>query len=143
MTTPATEAPDSALAKFESFFKVAAIYDLVLGAAFLLAYVPVFRYLSIPAPENPSYLHLAAGFVFVQGAGFWFVARNPGRNVDLVKVGVMFKLMYVFVAGYALITNQLPHMVFAWFGLFDLAFAIMFARFLKAARSFGGATVTH
>ena len=141
--TPATEALNSALTKFRTFFLVAAWYDLVLGAAFFLLYAPIFRYFSIPFPENTSYLHLAAAFVFVQGVGYWYVARNPARNVDLVKVGFIYKVVYVMVAVYYLAIGQLPHTMFAWFAIFDLAFAVMFARFLMSARPYEAAAVAH
>jgi len=119
---------------YRTFFVVAAAYDAILGAVFLLLYAPVYQFLSIPLPENPAYLHMIAGFVLVQGLGYWFVSRNMERNVDLVKAGAVYKAVYVLVTLNAMYTGHLPHAMFAWFGAFDALFFIWFVRFLMLVR---------
>jgi hypothetical protein len=122
------------LSRYRTFFLVAAWYDLVLGAMFFFLYRTVFYVFAIPVPSDPSYLHLAAAFVFVQGLGYWYVSRNLMRNVDLVKVGLIYKLAYVGVAAYYFFRGELPHVMFGWFAIFDALFAVGFARFLMVAR---------
>ncbi len=120
---------------FKTFFLVAAWYDLILGAVFFLLYGPIYDFLDIALPNSTSYIHLSAGFVFVQGVGYWFVYRNMFRNIDLVKVGVIYKVVYSSVTVYYLAIGQLPHATFAWFALFDVLFLIGFVRFLMLART--------
>ncbi len=120
---------------FKTFFLVAALYDLILGAVFFLLYGPVYDFLDIALPNSTSYIHLMAGFVFVQGIGYWFVYRNMLRNIDLVRLGVIYKAVYSSVAVYYLAIGQLPDAIFAWFALFDVLFLIGFVRFLMLARA--------
>jgi hypothetical protein len=119
---------------FKTFFLIAALYDLILGAVFFVLYGPIFSFLDIALPYSTSYIHLTAGFVFVQGMGYWFVYRNMLRNVDIVRLGVIYKGVYSVVAFYYLLIGQLPDAVFAWFAVLDVLFLIGFVRFLMLAR---------
>ncbi len=122
---------------FKAFFLAAALYDGILGAAFFVFYRPVFQLLDVALPNNTSYIHLTAAYVFVQGVGYWFVYRDMVRNIDLVKVGVIYKAIYTLVAVYYLAIGQLLHAVFAWFGVCDILFLVGFVRFLMLARPVG------
>lgn len=115
---------------WRKLFWVAALYDIILGLAFFFLYGPIFQMLQVVVPNNTSYIHITAGYVFVQGMGYWFVARNPSRNVDLVKVGAIYKAIYVAIALYYLAIGQLISAVFAWFAVFDLVFLVLFVRFV-------------
>ena len=50
---------------WKGFFLAAALYDIVLGAAFFLFYGALFSALHIALPNNTSYIHLTAAFVVV------------------------------------------------------------------------------
>lgn len=121
--------------RFKIFFQVAAFYDIVLGAVFFLFFDPLFRSLNIPLPNNLSYLHLTAAWVFVQGIAYWYVSRNMVRNTDLVKVGVIYKAIYVLTAFYYLAIGQLLNAIFAWFAIGDAIFVVGFVWFLLTARN--------
>lgn len=120
---------------FRTFFLVAALYDLILGAVFFVFYGPIFTLLDAALPNSTSYIHLMAGFVFVQGVGYWFVYRNMLRNVDIVKLGVVYKAVYSLVTFYYLLIGQLPDPLFASFAVFDVLFLMGFVRFLMLVRS--------
>ena len=137
MPTKLEMAGPGTLSFFKTFFLVAALYDVVLGAIFFFFYGPIFDLLNVALPDNTSYLHLTAGFVFVQGIGYWFVYRNMLRNVDLVKLGVTYKGIYSLVAVYYLAIGELPDAVFAWFAVFDVLFLLGFVQFLMLARPVG------
>ncbi len=122
---------------FKTFFLVAALYDLILGVVFFFFFGPIFQRLSVPLPNNTSYIQLTAGFIFTQGVSYWFVYRNMVRNTDLVKVGAMYKAIYTLVAAYYWAIGQLPHAVFAWFAVFDVLFLLGFLRFLMLAQPAG------
>ena len=131
--------PFSATRSFAPLFLLAAAYDLVLGVAFFFFYRPIFDALGVAPPENRSYVHLTAAFVAVQGLGYAFVWRNPQRNVDLVKVGVVYKAAYIGTALVYLLNGELLHNIFAWFAVFDVAFLVGFLRFLATTRAIDAA----
>jgi hypothetical protein len=138
MSTRLELAGTGAVSRFRTLFLVAALYDAILGAAFFLLYQPIYRMLGAELPANPAYLHLSAGFVFVQGIGYWFVFRNMMRNTDLVLVGVIYKVIYTGVVFYYMLIGQLPHATFAWFAVCDILFIVGFLRFLVLARPAAG-----
>ena len=115
---------------WKPFFLVAALYDGILGAAFFFLYQPLFHALSIPLPNNTSYISITTAYIFVQGLSYWFVYRNPDANVDIVKVGIVYKAVYVLLAAYYLAIGQLLHALFAWFAVADLVFLVFFVRFV-------------
>jgi hypothetical protein len=119
---------------FRGVFLMAALYNTLLGAIFFLFYRPLFDWLGIELPYNTSYIHLTAAFVFVQGVGYWFVYRNMMRNVDLVKLGVIYKGIYSVLAIYYLVIGELLNAIFAWFAVFDVIFLALFIVFLVTVR---------
>lgn len=134
MTTKLESASADTRARYHQLFVLAAVYDVVLGAAFFLLSRPIFNYLIIPLPENLAYVQLCGAFVLAQGVGYWYIAQNMVRNVDLAKVGILCKVAYTGIAAYYLIIGQLPHIIFAVFAACDLVFAIVFLRFVGLAR---------
>ncbi len=124
---------------YRAVFRVAAVYDVVLGIVFFFFYAPIFDALGIQRPENTSYIHITSAYVFMQGLGYWFVARDMLRNIDLVRLGVIYKVIYVGLAVYYLATGELLHEVFTWFAVADLVFLALFTAFLvKALPAKGG-----
>jgi hypothetical protein len=116
---------------WRTFFLVAAIYDLILGAAFFFLYGPFFEALGIALPNNTSYIHLTAAFVFVQGLGYWFVAQDPDGNRGIVKVGAAYKTAFSGLALYYFLIGELLHPIFGLFGVLDALFLIGFILFLR------------
>jgi hypothetical protein len=119
---------------WRAFFLVAALYDLVLGAAFFVLYGPLFQVLGIALPNNISYIHLTAAFVFVQGLGYWFVYQDPVANRGIVKIGVPYKFAFSALGFYYLAIGELLHPVFLVFSVLDLLFLIGFVLFLREVR---------
>ena len=92
------------------FCRVCAIYDVVLGLLFLLAFKPIFTQFGVTLPNHPAYVQFAAAMVTVLGIGFWYVAQAPERNRDILKLGLLAKAAYtVIVFGYTL-KGQMPAM---------------------------------
>lgn len=117
---------------YRTFFLVAAMYDLVLGAAFFFGYGPAFELLGIELPNNTSYIHLTAAFVFVQGLGYWFVYQSPIANRGIVKIGVAYKAAFAALSIYYFAIGELLHPAFLVFGLLDIGFLVGFVLFLRA-----------
>lgn len=112
---------------YRGVFFVAALYDLILGVAFLLLYPWIYGLLGIPLPTEPAYLQMAAAFVVVQGIMYVLVYRDMERNRDLILVGAIYKAAYAVVSLYHLGVGDLPHGLFAVFGVLDIGFMILFA----------------
>ncbi|HUI89232.1 MAG TPA: hypothetical protein VLX61_10985 [Anaerolineales bacterium] len=116
---------------YHGVFLIAALYDLVLGFVFFVFLKNIFTLLGVPLPDNLSYALLSAAFVFVQGVSYYFVYRNLQRNVDIVRVGIVYKIAYVGVSFYFWAIGQSPHLVFTIFGFLDLIFIALFALYLR------------
>lgn len=123
------------MSAWRSFFLVAALYDLILGLAFFILYEPLFAALGIALPNNTSYIHLTAAFVFVQGIGYWFVYQAPNENLGIVKLGVVYKAVFSTLSFYYFAIGELLHPVFLGFGLLDILFLVGFVWFLRRRTS--------
>jgi hypothetical protein len=109
----------------KALFLVAAVYDFILGILFFFFYVPIFQKLNITLPVYPMYLQMAAAFVIAMGVGYYFVYRNPVRNVDLIKLGIVYKLVYSGLTSYFYFSG-LANVAFMWFAVCDFIFLILF-----------------
>jgi hypothetical protein len=87
----------------------------------------------MPYPNYPAFYQGGAAFVFNMGIGFYFVYLNMYRNVDIVKVGIAFKLFYSGVAFYYVFVENMPW-IFSVFGFLDIIFIVFFVLFLRAVR---------
>lgn len=119
---------------FKTFFLVAALWDLFLGAAFFVFFGAIYDALHLTLPNNTGYIQMVAGFVFVQGAGYWMVYRDMARNRDIVRLGALYKVIFAGVVFYYLAIGQSPGAVFTWFAAGDLLFIAGFLRFLAGMR---------
>jgi hypothetical protein len=120
---------------YRTVFLVGAAYDMILGALFFLVWRPIYDALGVQQPGNTAYLHIATAYIFVQGLSYWYVSRNIIRNLDMVRVGIVYKAIYVGLAAYYLVIGQLLHPVFAWFAVSDLVFLLLFVTCLRWATS--------
>lgn len=119
---------------YRILFLIAALYDFILGFVFF-AFMRFFLedIFKLPLPNYPAFFQAAAAFVFVMGIGFYFVYRNMYRNIDIVKVGIVFKLVYTGLAFYHVFFKGMPW-IFSVFGFLDLIFIVFFIFFLLAVR---------
>ncbi len=67
------------------------------------------------------------------GVGFYFVYLNMYRNIDIVKLGIVFKLAYTGLAFYYVLVENMPW-IFSVFGFLDLIFIVFFVFFLRAVK---------
>lgn len=113
------------------FFVAAGLYDFVLGAAFLLFFKPLYRFLEIPPPNHDGYVQWGAAVVAIFGIAFWLVATAPQRNRDIIRLGVLFKIAYAAIVLEHFFFGSIPVVwtIFAWI---DLAFCAGFVVALRA-----------
>ena len=119
---------------YRNLFLIAALYDFILGFCFFAFWQFIFDHiLKIPHPNYPAFYQAAAAFIFNMGIGFYFVYLNMYRNIDIVKVGIFFKLFYTGLAFYYVVVENMPW-IFSVFGFLDLIFIVFFIFFLRAVR---------
>jgi hypothetical protein len=119
---------------YRNLFLAAALYDFILGLFFFIFWRFIFDHiLKIPYPNYPAFYQAAAAFIFAMGLGFYFVYLNMYRNIDIVKLGIVFKLFYTGVAFYYAFVENMPW-IFAVFGFLDLIFVAFFVLFLHSIK---------
>lgn len=120
----------------QRLFYVAAVYDGLLGLAFLFFWPLVFRLFGVTPPNHPGYVQFPALLLIVFGFMFLQIAQDPERHRDLILYGVGLKLAYCGVVFWYQVTAGVPVMWVPWAWL-DLAFVALFllARQPMAPRS--------
>ena len=106
-------------------FYLAALYDGVLGAAFLVASPALFEWVGVTPPNHFGYVHFPAALLIVFALMFVVIARNPVANLGLVPYGILLKVSYCAVVFYHWLTAGVP---FIWkpFAVADLVFLVLF-----------------
>ena len=106
-------------------FVVAALYDGILGVAFLVAAPALFARLGIAAPNHWGYVHFPALLLLIFAAAFIAVALRPVANRNLIPYGVGLKFAYCGTVFYHWAAGGLPG---AWkpFAFIDLVFVGLF-----------------
>lgn len=109
-----------------ALFFVAALYDGLIGAAFLFASGTVFQWFSVMPPNHAGYVQFPAALLIVFAVMFMAIAINPTRNRNLIPYGILLKVAYCGVVLSYWLTTGLPGM---WkpFCIFDVVFLIAFA----------------
>jgi hypothetical protein len=120
-------------ATISALFLVAALYDGLLGLAFLVAADAIFQWARVTPPNHPGYVQFPGALLMIFGVMFAVIARRPRENRGLVPYGILLKVSYCGVAGYHWLANGIPGL---WkpFVVIDLAFM---ALFVLAYRSLG------
>jgi hypothetical protein len=106
-------------------FWVAALYDGILGIAFLVAAPALFDQVGVPPPNHFGYVHFPAALLIVFALMFVAIARDPVANFRLIGYGILLKLSYCAVVAYHWLSAGVP---FIWkpFAIADLVFLILF-----------------
>ena len=106
-------------------FYLSALYDGVLGLAFLFAASSVFDWFGVTPPNHYGYVHFPGALLITFGLLFLTVARDPAANRNLIPFGMLLKVSYCGVVLYHWVAAGIPGMwkPFFWF---DLAFLAAF-----------------
>lgn len=105
----------------------ATVYDVMLGIVFLFFAGWAFDLLGI-RDELPTggYVPLIGAFLLVIGVAYLLIARGDlPQNVDLIAVGMLYKLAYGGVAAWVWLFDEVPHDAFVMvFGIADIMFFV-------------------
>ena len=106
-------------------FGAAALYDGLLGLAFLLAGGAVFAGFGVAPPNHVGYVQFPAALLVVFALMFAAIARRPLENRGLIPYGALLKVSYCGVVFWHWARTGIPSM---WkpFAIADLLFLICF-----------------
>ena len=107
-------------------FGASAVYDGVLGAAFLVAAPALFEWTGVTPPNHWGYVQFPSALLVIFALMFAAIAWRPVANRNLMPYGILLKLAYSAVVFYYWLTIGIPDM---WkpFAVCDLAFMVLFA----------------
>lgn len=117
-------------------FYVGALYDGVLGLAFLFGAQSVFEMFNVPPPNHFGYVQFPGALLIVFALMYFAIARKPIENRNLIPYGILLKVSYCGVTFYHWISADIPGM---WkpFTIADLVFLVLF---VWAYRSLGASS---
>jgi len=106
-------------------YYVSAIYDGVLGLAFLAFPLRLLDAVGVPGPNHPGYIQFPAALLVVFALMFLSIAGDPERNRNLMPYGILLKVCY---CGVVFWYWYLDRVSFIWkpFAVADLIFGILF-----------------
>jgi hypothetical protein len=107
-------------------FSLAAVYDGVLGLAFLLAPLMIFQRLEVTPPNHFGYVQFPALLLLIFAWMFASVAYAPDRNINLIPYGIALKVAYCSIVFYYWFTVEIPY-VWKPFAIMDFGWIILFA----------------
>ncbi len=119
----------------EALFVIAAVYDGLLGAAFLFFPALIYRLGNVTPPNHWAYVQFPATLLLIFALMFVAIARNPGQNKNLILYGILLKLSYCGIASAYWLTDGIPGL---WkpFAIVDLVMAALFAWSYGTIRAF-------
>ncbi len=106
-------------------FVLAALYDGLLGFAFLLGANAIFKLFAVPPPNHFGYVQFSAALLIVFAIMFLSIASNPAKKRELIIYGILLKFSYCAVVFSYWFTTGIPYM---WkpFAIFDFVFMLLF-----------------
>ena len=118
---------------YRGLFLVSALYDLILGLAFVFFYQPIFKLLSMNVPENPAYLTFSALMIALFGVLLFmiFLKIEGSRRLVLYSIGVKFIYIGTVLYYFLLVGRDYVDLPFIIFAGLDFIFACLFIESLR------------
>lgn len=106
-------------------FYVAALYDGVIGIAFLVAPGRLYAAYDVTPPNHWAYVQFPAALLLIFALMFLSVARNPQANHNLIPYGILLKTAYCGTVFAYWLLEGIPSL---WkpFAIADLVFLLLF-----------------
>jgi hypothetical protein len=108
-------------------FRIAAIYEGLLGA--LLFFTPTwpFRQFNVAEPNHPAYIQFPGALLMIFAAMFVKIAREPAHYRHLIPYGIARKGAYCILAFWYWINPGIPG-IWKTFAVIDLVMGALFVR---------------
>jgi hypothetical protein len=118
--------------KFSSnLFRIAAIYNWLVGIPLLIATAPMLAIMGMAAPADLTWHRLSALLVAIFGIIYWMIAAAPQSYRPLIKLAVAGKVSVFLLFAQAWLGGFVSSMAFG-IAVGDLLFGILFAFALRA-----------
>lgn len=114
----------------KTLFYISALYDGILGVAFVFFWPQVYSYFGVTPPNHGGYVQFPALLLVLFGVMFLRIARDPEANRDLIDYGIGLKVAYCGLVFWYQLTAGVPSMwiPFAWLDLGFLALYVIARR---------------
>ena len=119
---------------FERIFLFAGIYNIGAAITFIFGHKWLFSLINISDLHFPSFMFLAFAFVFVFGIGYLIVSKDLSKNHDIVRLGILSKVLAFFVILHGCIMKILPSILYAA-AFIDIMWAFIFMHFIRKSIS--------
>ncbi|MHC5097242.1 MAG: hypothetical protein ACYSOL_03825 [Planctomycetota bacterium] len=106
-------------------FSLSAVYDGVLGLAFLLAPSVIFQRFEVTPPNHFGYVQFPALLLLIFAWMYASIAYAPEKNSSLIPYGIALKVAYCSIVFYYWFAAEIPN-VWKPFAIIDLCFMILF-----------------
>ncbi len=109
----------------KTLFVTGALYDGLLGLAFIISPLTFFTQFSVTPPNHIGYVQFPAALLVIFAIMFVNIARFPERNRNLIPYGILLKVSYCIVVFWYWFSEGLPNL---WkpFAVVDAGFAVLF-----------------
>lgn len=114
---------------FKNLFFIGAIWNWLGTLTFAFGYKLLLPLFNMELPRFPVFLLLFLGLAFVFGIGYYWVSRDITKNHDIVRLGIIGKLVVFVGLLWAGLIGQIAG-ILVGVGVVDLIFAILFIEFL-------------
>ncbi len=126
MSTQPSERPSENSTRWiRTVFWTAALYDGLLGLAFLFAHAPLYDAFGVQPPNHAAYVQFPALLLVIFSIMFVRIALDPVPRRELMIYGVLLKLCYTGLVAVYWMTSAIPDMWKPMAGL-DLIWAVLF-----------------
>ncbi|MBC2713786.1 MAG: hypothetical protein HF978_00555 [Desulfobacteraceae bacterium] len=116
-------------AYYQKMFLLGAIWNWVATSTFIFGYKILFPLFGMSLPVYPVFFLMFLGLCFIFGIGYYWVSKDLTKNHDIVRLGIIGKLIVFVGLSWAGVTGQV-HFILIGPGIVDLVFAILYIEFL-------------
>lgn len=118
---------------YQKLFLIGALWNWVATVIFALGYGVIFPLFGLPLPIYPVFFLMFLGLAFVFGIGYYWVSKDIYKNHDIVRMGIIGKIIVFVALVWAWVDGQIP-LILTGAGVADLVFAILYFEFLHFFR---------
>jgi hypothetical protein len=121
---------------YKGLYRIAALYDLILGFGFLLFYKAIYNLFGMNIPPNPAYLSLCAMLIGLYGILLFMISKDPKNSRNMIIYASLIKFGFVIIVLYYWLFMGIEYVdiPFRIFAGMDLIFGLLFLQSLKFAK---------
>lgn len=121
---------------YKKMFLIGAIWNWAATLPFAVGYKILFPLFGMALPNYLVFFMMFLGLAFAFGIGYFWVSRDIHKNHDIVRMGIIGKLIVFIALLWAWIAGEVP-VILLGPGIVDLVFAILYIEFLNRYQKAG------